>query len=130
MPKITAIHNRIAALDEAEPSQTQCGHHCNICSGRYDVRVFKRNDEEYIIFEGRLLLSHGAPVAGSRCAAFYLHEDIGQYPAAHWERYLWPKKAGVFGIVDTIELYRMLAQERESCRIIQETYEIDEPDED
>jgi hypothetical protein len=101
-----------------------------------DAKIIRRGWDEYIILNGRILTTYGAPVQGSETAFYYMHENIirpfdeGFFcedhcpnppatPPARTEDLdecfkgdLWPEKAGIFRPDDLVDLYRLLKRER------------------
>lgn len=99
-----------------------------------NAEIITRGEDEYIILNGRILTTYGAPVCRSEHAAYYLEENIirpfeeGYFCENHcpnplatrptraedldecFKGDLWPEKAGVFTPDDLVDIYRVLKQ--------------------
>lgn len=105
-----------------------------------DARIITRGRDEYIILNGRILTTYGAPVNRNEPASYYLHENIvrpfeeGFFCGDHcpnppatapvrtedldecFKGELWPEKAGVFPPDDLVDLHRALMRERAAAK--------------
>ena len=95
---------------------------CEVCDGISPVEIISRGVDEYIVFNGQVVLRYGAPVGGSESAWYRLHEDPDLNPELklridipthiHVQKALkgemWPQRPRVFSNNDAVDMYRML----------------------
>lgn len=83
------------------------------------LQVVRRDSDEYIFINGRLLIAYGAPVSGSEDANYNVSENIIRQlmeerrmslddVERHFDDQLWPLRGDVFDAQTTINLYRVL----------------------